>query len=229
MPLRHLLTVVAGALLLAACGKPPKAQTATLDSPKAAPDSALQRADLARIQGSPSAKVWLVIASDFQCPYCREFHDDSYKRILKDYVATGKVRVAYLNHPMAAHIHAVVSAEAAMCAGTQDRFWAMHDGLFATQAHWSQLQNPQPVFDSLATSLQLRLSDWRACMTSHQLRPMIEADDARTRAGGVTGTPSFFIDNKLAVVGVQPYGNFRAALDSAVARAGPPGRGSQLP
>ena len=229
MSLRHHLAAVAFAFLFAACAKQPPAQSAALDSAKAGPDTALQRADKARIQGSENAKVWLVIASDFQCPYCRDFHDDVYKRILEDYVAPGKVRVAYVNHSMAGHVHAVISAEAAMCAGMQDRFWPMHDALFATQTHWSQLQDPRPVFDSLATSLKLRLPDWRGCMTSHTTLPMIEADDARTRAGGVTGTPSFFIGNTLAVVGAEPYPKFRAALDSALAHAGPPSGGGRLP
>jgi protein-disulfide isomerase len=233
---RHPLAILACGFLLVACGKQPPAQTATLDSPKAAlnsakaaPDTGLERADKARIQGSANAKVWLVIASDFQCPFCRQFHDDAYKSILKDYVATGKIRVAYVNHPGSMHVHAVVSAEAAMCAAMQDRFWPMHDALFATQEHWAQLPDPRPVFDSLATSLPLRIADWRACMTSHTTRPMIDADHARSVAAGVDGTPSFFIENKLAVKGLAPYATYRDALDSALAHAGPPSGGGQHP
>jgi protein-disulfide isomerase len=237
MPLRSPLVLVAGAFLLAACGKQqPPAQTAMLDTTKAArgaaalaSDTGLQRADKARIQGSESAKVWFVIASDFQCPYCRAFHDDAYKQILRDYVATGKIRVAYLNHPGSMHAFGVVSAEAAMCAAMQDRFWPMHDGLFTTQDHWAALQDPQPVFDSLATSLQLRMADWRSCMTSHETRSMIASDNAKSIAAGVDGTPNFFIANKLAIKGLKPYATYRAALDSALAQAGPPSGGGQHP
>ena len=43
------------------------------------PDSVLlRRADHARILGDPGASVWVVEVSDFQCPYCRQFHDQSY-------------------------------------------------------------------------------------------------------------------------------------------------------
>jgi protein-disulfide isomerase len=237
MPLRHSLVFVASACLTAACGKqPPPPQTAMRDTTRAAPaaapvapDTALARADRARIQGSENAKVWLVIASDFQCPYCRAFHDDAYKQILRDYVATGKIRVAYLNDPGSMHAFAVVSAEAAMCAAAQDHFWPMHDALFTTQDHWAALAAPQPVFDSLATSLQLRMADWRSCMTSHKTRPLIESDHAKSKAGGVDGTPSFFIANKLAIQGLAPYATYRAALDSALAHAGPPSGGAQSP
>lgn len=192
-------------------------------------DTGLQRADKARIQGSENAKVWMVIASDFQCPYCRAFHDDAYKQILKNYVAPGKIRVAYLNHPGTMHVHGVVSAEAAMCAATQDRFWPMHDALFTTQDEWAQLKDPLPVFDSLATSLQLRMADWRSCMTSHKTRPLIDSDNAKSIAAGVDGTPTFFIANKLAVKGLAPYATYRAALDSALAQAGPPSGSAQHP
>ena len=229
MSLRSSAVAAAWTAIVLGCAQKPAAQTSTLDTAKVAIDSTMQRADKSRIQGSESAKVWLVIASDFQCPFCRAFHDDVYKRILADYVATGKIRVAYVHHPMAAHPHAVVSAEAAMCAGVQDRFWQMHDALFATQLNWSPRPDPTAVFDSLATSLQLRMSDWRGCMASHKTRAMIDADNARTKAAGVDGTPSFFIANRLAIVGAQPYGDFRAALDSALAHAGPPTESTKRP
>ncbi len=234
--MRHSLVFVACTCLTVACGTQQPVPGAKLDSTKAAsapatpaPDTSLLRADRARIQGAERAKVWLVSASDFQCPYCRDFHDAAYKQILKDYVATGKVRVAFLNRPGSMHVHAVVSAEAAMCAAMQDRFWPMHDGLFAAQDHWVALTDPRPVFDSLATSLGLGMTEWRACMSSHQTRPLIDSDRAKAKASGVDGTPSFFIANKLAIIGAEPYATFRAALDSALAHAppSPPSGGGQ--
>lgn len=195
------------------------AQPVSSQTPSAQ-DTSLNRADLARIMGSPSAKVWFVMSSDFQCPFCREFHHDLWKRIEKDYVATGKIRVAFLNHPMPFHQLAVPAAEAAMCAGKQDRFWQMHDGLFETQERWVKSGNPQPTFDSLATSLGLRMPDWRTCMTSHATRALVESDFARSSRGGVTGTPSFFIGDGLAIVGIAPYGDFRRTIDSVLARSG---------
>ena len=209
--------------VVAGCAQQPPAQTATLDTAKvAAVDSSLIRADKARIQGSENATVWLVMASDFQCPFCKQFHDGAYKQIFTDYVATGKVRLAYLNHPMAAHPHAVVAAEAAMCSGMQSKFWEMHDSLFSSQDRWTMSPNPVPLFDSLAAGLHLQMTDWRSCMSSHKSRPMIDADNARTKAGGVTGTPTFFIANKVSIVGAQPYREFRDSLDAALMRAGAP-------
>lgn len=211
---------------LAACAVKPDATSETqVASASATPaavdaqDTSIVRADKARIKGSESAKVWLVTSSDFQCPYCRQFHHETWGSIEKDYVATGKIRVAFLNHPMPFHQFAIPAAEAAMCAGKQDKFYPMHDGLFATQERWVKSGNPQPIFDSLATSLGLRMEDWRSCVSTRATRAMVEADFERSKRGGVKGTPSFFIGDQLAIVGVAPYADFRKALDAAIAQA----------
>lgn len=185
-------------------------------------DTSLVRADKARIMGSESARVWFLMSSDFQCPFCRDFHGQTWHRIEKEYVATGKIRAAFVNHPMPFHQFAVPAAEAAMCAGKQDKFWPMHDGLFATQDKWVKSGRSQPVFDSLATSLGLRMEDWRSCMATHATRAMVEGDFEKSKNGGVTGTPSFFIGGELAIVGVAPYADFKKAIDAALARAGRP-------
>jgi protein-disulfide isomerase len=226
MKLRHYAITLTGLAIIGCGQRQPQAQTATA-APKSGLDSAsVDRADKARIQGAVTAKVWLVMASDFQCPFCKMFHDETYPRLVKDYVATGKIRIAYLNQPSGMHVHAVVAAEAAMCAALQDKFWPMHDGLFATQEHWEGMSDPAPVFDSLATSLQLQMSDWRSCTTSHATVPMIDGDHERVQKGGSSSTPSFFISvggtSTLAVVGAQPYEEFKAALDAALAKAGAP-------
>src|SRR5688572_27758660 len=78
-------------------------------------------ADTARIQGNPAAKVWLVMASDFQCPACKHWHDAYSAEIMRDYVATGKIRFAYINFPLDQHMNARPASEAGMCAAAQGK------------------------------------------------------------------------------------------------------------
>ena len=227
MSLRRLLLAL---VLPAACAKPDAtadnsapATVATNSTPAAsAPNPDLIRIDNARMMGPESAKVWLIMASDFQCPFCRAFHHETWPKIEKDYVKTGKIRVAFLNHPMENHQYAIPAAEAAMCAGKQGKFWQMHDSLFTNQDRWVKSGQPQPMWELLATSLGLDMNDWRACVSSHLTRTLVEADFVRSKAGGVTGTPSFFIGSppQLAIVGAEPYSSFRQALDAAIAQAG---------
>ena len=91
----------------------------------------MTRADLGRIRGSERAPVWLVVMSDFECPYCKTWHDETAPLIERNYVATGKVRVAYMNYiAVSSHRNAPPAHEAAMCAAEQGRFWPMADTLF---------------------------------------------------------------------------------------------------
>jgi protein-disulfide isomerase len=179
----------------------------------------LQRADRGRIQGEGAAPVWVVIASDFQCPYCRTWHDETYPALVKDYVRTGKVRMAYLNYPLNAHRNAWPAAEAAMCASIQGMFWEMHDAIFATQPQWSAMPNATPLFDSLAVNkFALNADEWRSCMSSHATAALVQADFERLRSAGVESTPSFFVGDR-GISGAQPTDVFRAAIEQALAKA----------
>jgi protein-disulfide isomerase len=223
MQLRRL--IIALCLPLAACTKPDGDSDPQPAANAPAPFD-LARVDKSRQMGSDSAKVWFIMGSDFECPYCRAFHHDTWPRIEREYVRTGKVRVAFMNHPMSLrppfnmHPRAMPAAEAAMCAGAQDRFWAMHDSLFVNQDKWARGENPQALFESFATGLGLQMDAWRNCMTTHATRSMVEQDFQRTSQVGIEGTPGFVIGNQLAVVGAAPFGDFKKALDDALAKAG---------
>jgi protein-disulfide isomerase len=190
----------------------------TARSVPAANDSLSQLADRGRIQGSASAPVWLVEVSDFQCPYCRMWHDSTYSAVVRDYVSTGKVRLAYLNFPLQMHVNALPSAEAAMCASVQSKFWPMHDALFNSQEKWERLADPSAFFDSLATRAGVDRTQWTTCVTKHLMRPLIEADKSRSEQRGVQSTPSFFIGDE-TIAGAQPYSEFRAAIERQLAKA----------
>lgn len=176
------------------------------------------RADSSRILGDPAAKVWLVIASDFQCPWCRRWHEETAPAVKKEYVETGKVRVAYLQFPLNGHQHAMPAAEASMCAGAQGKFWAYHDRLFATQDEWTPLPNASAFYDSLARDVGLDVTAWQKCMSDDVMLAMIQADQQRAEAAGVSSTPSFFVGNQ-RIDGAETIDVFRRVLDPAVEAA----------
>jgi protein-disulfide isomerase len=194
-----------------------RATTQPVSSPAAKPsptDTISRRADRGRILGDSTASVWLVEASDFQCPFCKQWHDAAFPSIVKDYVNTGRVRVAFLNMPLNIHQFAKQASEAAMCASVQDRFWPMHDSLFATQGIWERLQNPMSMFDTLANENHVEMTAWRTCMEKHLTMPLIEADYDRARAAGVGSTPTFIAGGKI-IPGADA--DVRGALDAALA------------
>jgi protein-disulfide isomerase len=192
-----------------------RGDTASVAARIAPTDSIITRADLSRIQGSPSAPVWVIEVSDFQCPYCKQWHDQTYNALLNEYVKTGKIRLAYVNFPLNSHQHAWPAAEAAMCAGEQGKFWPMHDALFTTQQRWESLSSPTAVFDSLAQSRGLEMPRWRDCVSSGKTKPLIAADHDRAARAGANATPSFMIGDKI-LTGAQPIDVLRRVIDSAL-------------
>ena len=87
------------------------------------------------VKGDPNAPVTMIEYSDFQCPFCRLFFNDTLPTIQKEYVDTGKVKLVYRHFfPIPQHLAAEPSAEASECAGEQGKFWEMHDAIFTEQA-----------------------------------------------------------------------------------------------
>ena len=189
--------VIALALGLAACaGSSAEEGDAKAVAPGAASDASTDPrvgiADTSRIQGNPSATVWLVMASDFQCPACKYWHDTQAAEIMRDYVASGKVRFAYTNFPLD-HLHPNARAAAA--------------------------PDPTAIFRRLASEASVDTVAWNQCLADNVTVPLVEADEARGRAGGVDQTPYFFVGNQ-KVGGAIPASRLRPMLDAAIAQAG---------
>ena len=201
-----------------ASGTTTRTDTISVAAAATVPDPDGVKADLARIQGSPTAPVWVIEVSDFQCPFCRQWHEQTYRKLRDEFVRTGKVRLAYINFPLAQHAHAWPAAEAAMCAGAQGKFWEMHDALFESQTKWEALPSPGSVFDSLARATRVDVARWKQCVESGKMKPWIQADHDRAQAAGAASTPSFIIGDRI-VQGAQPIEVLRSAIDSALAKS----------
>lgn len=91
----------------------------------------------AHVKGKVGAPVTIVEFSDFQCPYCERVYP-TINQVVKDY--GDKVVLAYKYFPLVSiHPRAQKSAEAAVCASDQGKFWEFHNALFEHQSDWSAL------------------------------------------------------------------------------------------
>lgn len=179
-------------------------------------DSLRLLADRSRIEGDSAAPVWIVDISDFQCPYCAEWQRNTHEALRAEFVRPGKVKLAFLNFPLENHRHALPAARAAMCAGVQGRFWPVHDAIFEAQEQWSSTADAAPIFESLARAAGVRIEEWRECVASRVLDPLIEADRDRALAAGVNSTPTFIIGRQI-VRGAAPIAEFRRLIAIALA------------
>ena len=161
-------------------------------------DTITDLADRGRIAGAETAKVWVIMVSDFQCPFCKQWHDASFQRVLTDYADKGKIRLAFINFPLNIHPNAVPASEAAMCASVQNKFWPMHEALFLKQQEWAPQPNPAAKLESIAASIPgMDMTRWKTCMTRHSTLPLVQADHDRWRTVGVGSTPAFSVNGKL--------------------------------
>ena len=195
------------------------APAARADSAQA--DSLLALADAGRIQGAASAPVWLVEISDFQCPFCKRWHDEVYPVIKRDYIDKGIVRMAYVHLPLGQHPNAMPAAIASMCASIQGRFWPVHDGIFKTQERWGPMQNPAQLFDSIAVASGVNAESYRACLAGGLMRRVISGDVARARGAAVRSTPTFFVGDE-PILGAAPIDSFRVVIERQRARKAKP-------
>ncbi len=174
-------------------------------------------ADRGRIRGNADAPVWVVVISDYQCPYCKRWHDETEARITAEYVRTGKVQIAYINYPIPSiHPNAPATHEAAMCAAEQGKFWPVSDALFATQSSWKSHKDISRFADSLAVAAGVDAARFRGCIKDGIMKPLIEADIDRSTRLGVGSTPSFLVGGR-PLVGAQPFEAFKQAIDAALA------------
>jgi protein-disulfide isomerase len=182
-------------------------------------DPLVAAADKGRIAGDSAAKTWVIIASDFQCPFCKRWHAESYRQLVDQYVRSGRVKVAYINFPLGQHLNAVPAAQGAMCASAQNKFWQYHDALFETQSRWAKMPDMRPVLDSIARAVGVNFTDWNSCVAQDKTLSLIFADRDRAARAGVQSTPTFLIGRHV-VAGTGPFSELKPIIDSAIALSG---------
>jgi protein-disulfide isomerase len=171
----------------------------------------------ARSKGSATAPVTVYEMSDFQCPYCRQFAQETFPQIERQYIKPGKVRWVYINFPLTnLHPHAVPAAELALCAARQNGFWRIHDLLFQYQEAWAPLKESGPFFVSLADSAGLSKKVLLACLQNPETRKSLQAEAEGAERAGARSTPAFYIEGGL-MQGAQPLKVFQRILDSVYA------------
>ena len=168
----------------------------------------------ARSKGDRDAPITIFEASDFQCPFCRVFWEETLPLLESEYISTGKARFIFLNLPLPQlHGNALAAHEFAMCAALQDRFWPVHDLLYKHQAAWSDLPDPSRLFFAYADSAAMDRSVLQECVVTGAVRELVQQEAEASFQSGIRSTPSFVIEGGL-LPGAQPIEVWRPILDS---------------
>jgi protein-disulfide isomerase len=164
-------------------------------------------------KGPADALVTIVEFSEFECPFCSRVLPTT-EQLLKDYA--GKVRVVWRNNPLPFHNNAMPAAQLAMEAfeqGGSEKFWQIHDVLFANQR-----QLTRENLERFAKEAGLDVAKVKQALDSGKHQASIKADQDLAAQIGARGTPNFFINGR-QLVGAQPVEAFKAVVDDEIQRA----------
>jgi Na+/H+ antiporter NhaA len=146
-------------------------------------------ADEDHVRGPADAPVTLVEYGDFECPYCG-LAEPSVRELLSKH--GDEVRYVWRHLPLSdVHPHAQLAAEGAEAAGSQGRFWEMHDLLLD---HQDELTGRDLV--AYAEQLGLDVDRFRSDIRRHEHAGRVARDVESAELSGVSGTPTFFINGQ---------------------------------
>lgn len=216
------LAMIAAAIVLAWTALTPAAGPPRRSATMPAPEEPVSLFG-APVIGSIKAGVAVIAFSDFECPFCGVFARDTYPRLHRELIETGRIAFAFRHFPLTTiHPLARRAAASSVCAAKQGRFAPMHDSLFT-----SPIKLDEPSLFARATALGLNEEQFAKCMQDPDSE--VQADIDAARSLGIKSTPTFLIgsivgEDKVRVsrvlVGARPAEDFHRAVEEAEKRPG---------
>ena len=191
--------------------------------------------------GEANAPILLEEFSDFQCPFCERFHEETEPLLRQYYVDTGKIRFTYrsMGNFVSDNIAKVQSAPAktesrdaalaAYCAGAQNKFWEMKAHLYANVLGEDVGSFTDKRLKSIAETAGLDMNAFNACYDNGEYLERIQQDFEDGQAAGINGTPGFLVtysvngETKTRLIeGAQPFTVFQQELEAELNEIGTP-------
>jgi protein-disulfide isomerase len=175
----------------------------------------------ANSMGDPNAPVVIQEFSDFGCGHCANFTFTTGMILAEKYVATGQVYIEYnsvgnlLGHPSS-----LTTAEAAYCAGDQNKFWEYHDVIYANQAELFANINKKldKTLIAYAEALEMDTGEFESCIKSNKYNDSIQEDLLEATQANINSTPSFLVNGN-PLIGNVPLEDFEALIQSELEKA----------
>ena len=163
------------------------------------------------VRGPKDAPVTITMFSDFQCPFCAQTAP-VIEQVLAAYPKD--VNFVMKQFPLRSiHPQADPAARAAIAAGKQGKFWEMHDELYKN----SRTLSPETI-KGLGEKLGLDMKKFDADMNSDEVKKQVDAELALGAKSDVRGTPSFFVNGKIAQN--RTVDGFKAQIDTELKAKG---------
>jgi len=177
--------------------------------------------------GDPNAPIKIEEYSDFQCPFCRRFFENTEEQLISQYIETGTVYFVYHSFGDFIGQESENAAEAAYCAGDQGKFWEMHDTIFANQTGENVGAFSDRRLMAFGEKIGLDMDAYRTCYNNGTYKDMVDEDAKAGLTAGISATPSFILtytvngeEKTVTLEGAQPIEAFKESIDAALAEMG---------
>jgi len=160
--------------------------------------------------GPADAEIVIIEFSDYQCPYCKKWHDEVFSQLLAEY--PDQIRFVYRDFPLTSiHPQAVPAAIAANCAGELGNYWDYYTALFSYEYDLGR-----EAFIQYASEIGLDVDAFTECIDEERYYDEVMADLTYAANLGVQATPTFFI-NGIPIGGAYPFDVFKEVIDTELA------------
>lgn len=166
--------------------------------------------------GRVDAPVVLTNWSDYRCPFCAKWHQETLAQ-LQPAVDAGTLRIEFRDLVLFGQ-ESEDAAVAARAAGVQGRFWQFQEAVFAAAPMSGHPEISRA--DLVAFARQAGVGDlaaFEAALDDEALRAAVQQDTAEARGFGISGTP-FFVVGAQAINGAQPIQVFQQAIAAEASR-----------
>ncbi len=166
--------------------------------------------------GDANSKVNFVLFADFQCPYCKQFHDEVYPQLKKEFIDTNKIKFTFADFAFLGE-ESKQAASASRCALEQNKYWEYFDYLYNHQAGENEGGFSDENLKTFAEVLGLDKTKFNSCIDSAKYKTTIENLTKSASDAGVSSTPTILI-NGLKFEGVLPYENLKQIILSELSK-----------
>jgi len=172
------------------------------------------------ILGNPNAPIVMIEYSDYDCPFCKQFHNTMHQ-IMDEYGVTGRIAWVYRQFPLAElHPNSPKISEAALCVGDiggNDAFWTFSDLIYDGR-NIDQGTNVTKLMQ-YAEASGIERSQYSACMNEGRMKKTVENSIRDGYDAGARGTPYtiLLVGNQQAVInGAQPYDVVKGIVENLI-------------
>ncbi|MCI0711810.1 MAG: DsbA family protein [Chloroflexi bacterium] len=168
--------------------------------------------------GDDDAPIVMVEFSDYQCPYCAQFHAETPGPLLERY--DGLLKFVYREYPVIDPPLSVDISVAAQCAGIQDKYWEFADSIWLNQASLARQPITPDLLVEFAQTAELDVEAFNACLDDGTGLNNVVVDYEAGRNYNISGTPGFFINGNRFPFGAAAIEVFIEAIDAELERMG---------